>query len=109
MHQTEQPDDGGKLFTLATKTKPPPSPHVWGAQARVAATEALSGHEQMEWHCQRCSLVRITVMPPQGDARREWRWAGSRSQFIDVVTPECIPTIEVQAQSSELTDRGCRP
>lgn len=73
--------------------KPKPGPHKWGAQSRVLACDSISGEEQIEWPCHACGLVRITVMPKDGDARREWRWGNATGQFIDVATPECVPVV----------------
>ena len=77
------------LFKLATKPKA--EPHIFGPRIRIAPHASPSGHEQHEWHCQRCPLVKITVLPKTGEeARRQYRWAKG-AQFEDDRDPECAP------------------
>ena len=76
------------LFHLATKVKPPPEPHIWGARQRVPRDRTRSGFEQIEKACPRCALVRITVV---GAAEpRAYRW-GEGAQFYADFDPECVP------------------
>ena len=85
-----KPDDASTsppLFKLATA--PRPEPHIWGARVRVQPHESQSGHEQHEWPCQKCRLVRITVLPQGGPARREYRFGESGAQFEDEREPMC--------------------
>lgn len=86
---------GGQLFQLATRPR-----HQWGPQRHVAASDSLSHHEQFEWHCAACHLVRITVIPKGADPRREYRRAGDLEQFTSEREPWCEPV---------LTDMGCKP
>lgn len=86
-----------ELFTLATKVKPPPLPHAWGARCRVPASRTQSGFEQIEKWCPRCHLVRITIVG--GTEPRAYR-IGEGPQFYCDADPECVPV---------LTDMGCKP
>src|SRR5579859_7048378 len=91
------PKDTGKLFALVTKVKPPPSPHQWGQQQRFAAGKSLSGHEQLEWQCARCHLVKITVMPLGAEACRRYRLPCSGEQFYQASDPECVGNVDTVA------------
>lgn len=84
---TPATEDGGKLFTLATKTRPP---HLWGPEKMVCAPLI-----QKEKACLHCSLVRITVL--QGNPHREYRW-GNGPQFERDIEPDCMPSVEHQQQ-----------
>jgi hypothetical protein len=88
----------GDLFKLVTRLPPPP--HDFGAARSVPANPALGRHQQTERTCMKCPLVKITVHPPQGGGWREWRWGDAPSQFIDVVTPACVPVIEAERAAS---------
>lgn len=85
---TQAPTDKGQLFTLATKPR-----HQWGPQYHLSPAESLSGHEQFEWHCAACHLVRLTVCPEGKDARREYRWGGANEQFEAQREPVCVPVV----------------
>ncbi len=81
--------DGRPLFSLATRPKP--EPHVWGARERVMPHDSPSGHEQHEWRCQRCPMVKITVLPRAAEARREYRHRDEARQFMAEWEPGCVP------------------
>jgi len=81
------------MFTLVTRK--PAEPHAFPplgeGRHRVPADPRCGRHEQIERLCPKCRLVKITVLPARGGAWREWLWGDAPSQFIDVVTPECMP------------------
>ncbi|HYM33362.1 MAG TPA: hypothetical protein VEU47_18835 [Candidatus Cybelea sp.] len=79
--------EGEPLFKLVTR-----EPHRFGQEQRVPANPVLGRHQQTERACPRCGLVKITVHPPEGPSRREFRWGNAPTQFTDVMTPECVPT-----------------
>lgn len=54
--------------------------HLFGEEKTVAARESVTGHEQKEKTCLTCHAVRVTVIPKQGDAWREWREPGAATQ-----------------------------
>ena len=81
-----------EIHILPPPKRLPPSPHHWGAGVSMPADAATGRFQQREWKCQRCMLVKITVMQPGCEARREWRHADGQ-QFIDVVEPDCVPVI----------------
>jgi hypothetical protein len=83
-------------FELVTRPLPQPHafPPIGEGRHRLAADPARGRHEQIERICPRCALVKITVMPAAGGAWREWRWGNAPAQFVDVVTPECVPAAD---------------
>lgn len=92
------PEGGGALFKLATRIKPK---HQRGGRLVRARGTTPSGHEQHEWTCAGCGLVRVTVLPVSGDlldaeAYRAYRWGAEDNarQFECDFEPECVPTIE---------------
>lgn len=101
--------EGGKLFELATKVKPPPKLHVFGPTRVIPAADADDGLERHERWCAVCQLVRITVFPPAWSktpaAWREYREGSTKPSFLSDREPECTGEIV----SPPLTDRGCRP
>ncbi len=80
---TNPAPESGALFTLATRRK-----HAYGERQRVMPHDAPSGHEQHEWRCQCCPLVKITVLPQGRAPYRAYRFADG-CQFEDEREPEC--------------------
>lgn len=54
--------------------------HLFGEEKPIAPQDSITGHEQKEKTCLTCRAVRITVIPKQGDAWREWREPGAATQ-----------------------------
>lgn len=54
--------------------------HLFGEEKTVKPEDSVTGHEQKEKTCLTCRAVRVTVIPKQGDAWREWREPGAATQ-----------------------------
>ena len=63
--------------------------HTYGPRIRKAPHETESGHEQHEWKCQLCPLVKITVMPKGRAAIRMYRSGEAGNQFESDFEPAC--------------------
>jgi hypothetical protein len=70
---------------------PPPKhqPHMLGPEVTVPADLSPTGHAQKEKTCLRCGAVRVTVLPKDEDARREWRLSADGPQLEWQAAPEC--------------------
>lgn len=67
--------------------------HRWNVetQRRLDGHAYHDGNDRTEKDCEHCGLVKVTVHPPQGLPRREWRhWNGQT--FVCEQTPPCVPT-----------------
>ena len=73
--------------------------HIWGTQDMVPRFLSKSGHEQREWQCQCCPLVKVTVMPQGLPARREYRVGPDGAQFAGA-EPECVPVAKESSKES---------
>lgn len=76
----------------AVKPKTRPT-HQWDHSnaRRIPACDAPGGCDQTERDCKHCTLVRVTVHPPNGLAWREWRNTRQGIQFTADGTPPCQP------------------
>ena len=54
--------------------------HLFGEEKPVPPDKSITGHEQKELTCLTCGAVRVTVIPKQGDAWREWREPNGQTQ-----------------------------
>jgi cytochrome c5 len=54
--------------------------HLFAAAVPVPAERSISGYEQVELRCLTCGATRVTIIPKQGDAWREWREPGALIQ-----------------------------
>jgi len=54
--------------------------HLFGEEQIVKPEASVTGCEQHEKTCLTCGATRVTVIPPKGDAWREWREKGAVTQ-----------------------------
>lgn len=85
--QIQKTDADGQLFKLATRAR-----HTFGSRTRVMPHESKSGHEQHEWACQCCPMVKITVLPQGRAPYRAYRFADG-CQFEDSHEPGCAAVV----------------
>lgn len=92
LEETAMPDDqrtaseSGQLFQLATSI-PPPHPFF---RLPFRARDLVTGRdEQHERRCPVCDLVKITVIPKQGEAFRAYRFGEDGKQFSANRDPRC--------------------
>jgi cytochrome c5 len=69
--------------------------HLFGAAVTVPPEKSISGYEQHEMTCLTCGATRVTVIPKQGDAWREWREPGALTQSRWPVTCTGLPVERV--------------
>ena len=67
--------------------------HKFGDPISVAASFELERHAQTERTCNFCGAVKVTVHPPEGGGRREWRASASSVQGLD--EPICEMKVDV--------------
>lgn len=69
--------------------------HRWSDPVTMP-TETPSGCQETHRSCVLCSLIKVTVHPPHGDAYRLWQYPdGGRA---DGLTPTCGDVAEVKFQ-----------
>lgn len=79
------------IHILPPPKNKPPQPHAFGPGTTIPADPGYT-FEHRIWHCTRCPLVKITVLP---EGKREWR-VGEGESFTGEA-PECLPVTEVAA------------
>lgn len=80
--------------------------HDWTSLPSISLSgrETPDGNDRTEKTCSRCSLVKITVHPPQGFPWREWRHANG-SSFQCESTPPCISVVSDSADGAASAER----
>lgn len=97
--QSDEQPEAAQLFTLVTKLKS--IPHKWMGGHMVPSDESFSTHEQREWPCLNCNLVRLTILFDGGaNAERAYRYSGTTVQFAADIEPECRLEAVKEAKAS---------
>lgn len=78
--------------------------HSWNTTdpVRKAACDSIDGNDRTEKTCAHCSLVKITVHPPQGLPWREWRTKAGET-WVGDTTPPCVeakPELQVASETT---------
>ena len=81
------------MFQLATRPR-----HQWGERHHHTFDPAL-GFERHFKCCAHCRLTRLTVIPPQGEAWRAYRWEDG-TEFEADIEPVCRVEAIAEAKAS---------